>query len=122
MKNIKTMTMNNFKSFLFIIFIFFIGEFNAQKAKTETIVFQTSAQCGMCKERIEDVLNFVPGVQFAELNLKDMSLKIKYRAKKISAEELRICVSEIGYSADDVKANEEAMKKLPLCCQPGGHL
>ena len=98
MKNIKTMTMNNFKSFLFIIFIFFIGEFNAQKAKTETIVFQTSAQCGMCKERIEDVLNFVPGVQFAELNLKDMSLKIKYRAKKISAEELQYMPNKISRS------------------------
>lgn len=116
MKNIIT---TNLKSIFFIAFIFFIGEFNAQKSNT--VVIKTSAQCGMCKDRIEGELNFVSGVQFAELNLDDMSLTIKYRTKKTSAEELRIHVSKIGYSADDVKANEEAMKSLPLCCQPGGH-
>lgn len=113
------MITNKLKPILFIAFLFFIGEFNAQKSKT--VVFQTSAQCGMCKERLEGELNFVSGVQLAELNLEDMSLTIKYRTKKTSAEELRIHVSKIGYSADDVKANEEAMRKLPLCCQPGGH-
>jgi len=113
------MITNKLKPLLFIAFLFFVGEFSAQKS--QTVVFQTSAQCGMCKDRIEGALNFVPGVQFAELNLDDMSLTIKFRTKKTSAEELRIHVSEIGYSADDVKANEAAMKKLPLCCQPGGH-
>jgi mercuric ion binding protein len=122
MKNIKTMTMNNFKSFLFIIFIFFIGEFNAQKAKTETIVFQTSAQCGMCKERIEEVMNFVPGVKYAELNLEDMSLEIQFNTKKTTADALRKHVAAIGYTADDVEPKEEDVKKLPLCCQPGAHL
>ena len=69
-----TMITNNLKPILFIAFLFFIGEFNAQKS--QTVVFQTSAQCGMCKDRIEESLNFVPGVQFAELHLDDMSLTI----------------------------------------------
>ena len=120
MTMMKTITTHYFKSLLFIVFVFFMGNYSAQKS--QTIVIKTSAQCGLCKDRIEEVMNFVPGVQFAELNLEDMSLKIKYRAKKISAEEIKVHISEIGYTADDVKANEEAMKKLPLCCQPGGHL
>ena len=69
------------------IFLLVIGNVGAQK--TQTVVFQTSAQCGMCKDRIEGAMNFVPGVKYAELNMKDMSLSIKYNTKKISAGELK---------------------------------
>ena len=102
------------------IFLLVIGNVSAQKS--QTVVFQTSAQCGMCKDRIEEVMNFVPGVKYAELNLKDMSLSIKYNTKKISAGELKKRVAEIGYTADDVVPKEEDVKKLPLCCQPGAHI
>jgi len=27
----------------------------------------------------------------------------------------------VGYDADDMKADPEAVKLLPKCCQPGGH-
>jgi periplasmic mercuric ion binding protein len=107
-------------SVLFAFFLFLVGGINAQKS--QTVVFQTSAQCGMCKDRIEEVMNFVPGVQYAELNLEDMSLKIKYKTKKTTADELRKHVAAIGYTADDVEPKEEDVKKLPLCCQPGAHL
>lgn len=107
-------------SVLFAFFLFLVGGIHAQKS--QTVVFQTSAQCGMCKDRIEEVMNFVPGVQYAELNLEDMSLKIKYKTKKITADKLRKHVAAIGYTADDVEPKEEDVKKLPLCCQPGGHL
>jgi len=107
-------------SVLFAFFLFLVGGINAQKS--QTVVFKTSAQCGMCKERIEGVMNFVPGVKYAELNLEDMSLKIKYNTKKTSADDLRKRVAAIGYTADDVEPKEEDVKKLPLCCQPGGHL
>ena len=107
-------------SVLFAFFLFLVGGIHAQKS--QTVVFQTSAQCGMCKDRIEEVMNFVPGVQYAELNLEDMSLKIKYKTKKITADKLRKHVAAIGYTADDVEPKEEDVKKLPLCCQPGAHL
>tara|TARA_B100000963_G_C22432793_1_gene582936 strand:- start:169 stop:519 length:351 start_codon:yes stop_codon:yes gene_type:complete len=103
-----------------VIFLLVIGNVNAQK--TQTVVFQTSAQCGMCKDRIEGVMNFIPGVKYAELNMKDMSLSIKYNTKKISVGDLRKRVAEIGYTADDVVPKEEDVKKLPLCCQPGAHI
>ena len=107
---------------LAVTFMFFLilGHVSAQKS--QTIVFQTSAQCGMCKDRIEGVMNFVPGVKYAELNLKDMSLTIKHNTKKISGAELRKRVAEIGYTADDIVPKEEDVKKLPLCCQPGAHI
>jgi len=107
-------------SVLFAFVLFFMGGISAQKS--QTVVFKTSAQCGMCKERIEEVMNFVPGVKYAELNLKDMSLEIKFSTKKITVDELKKRVAAIGYTADDVEPKQEDVKKLPLCCQPGAHL
>ena len=114
------MTKKHINSFLILLFLTFTGVINAQKSKT--VVFQTSAQCGMCKDRIEGVMNFVPGVKYAELNMKDMSLSIKYNSKKVTPADLRKRIADIGYSADAVKPKEEDVKKLPLCCQPGAHI
>ena len=114
------MTKKYINGFIIVFFLLFTGAINAQKS--QTVVFNTSAQCGMCKERIEEVMNFVPGVKYAELNLKDMSLEIQFNTKKTTADDLRKRVAAIGYTADDVEPKEEDVKKLPLCCQPGAHL
>ena len=92
-------------SVLFAFFLFFMGGISAQKS--QTVVFKTSAQCGMCKDRIEEVMNFVPGVKYAELNLKDMSIEIQFNTKKITADDLRKRVAAIGYTADNVEPKEE---------------
>lgn len=91
-----------------------------QGAEKETVVINTNAECGMCKDRIEGELNYVKGIVFAELDVASKKLTVKYNANKITIEDIRQKVSEIGYNADDVKANKEAQGNLPDCCQPGG--
>lgn len=91
---------------------------SAQKA--ETIVIKTSAECGQCKQRIEEKLNYTKGISFAELNYETKELTVKFKEKKIALADIKKIVSDLGYDADEVKANEQAQKKLPLCCQPGG--
>lgn len=91
-----------------------------KKSKIETIVLQTSAECGDCKDRIEEKLNYTKGVKFAELDLETKKVTIKYSPKKISSQQIKEIISSIGYDADDVKADPEKVKKLPACCQPGG--
>jgi len=93
---------------------------NAQKSNT--IMFHTSAQCGMCKDAIEGAMNFERGIQFVELNMENMFLTVKYRTKVHNEASIKKLVAELGYSAGDVKANEKAMNELPKCCQPGAHL
>ena len=89
--------------------------------KIEEAVIQTSAQCGDCKERIESKLNYTKGVVFAELDLESKKVTVRYKTKSISLQEIKQDIASIGYSADDVKAKEEDVLKLPKCCQPGGH-
>ena len=88
--------------------------------KTQTVVIKTSAECGDCKERVESKLNYTKGISFAELNYEKQELTVKFKTDKISLDEIRKIVSELGYDADEVKANTKAQKELPACCQPGG--
>lgn len=108
------------KSILLTLFVIIAGVGFSQSSKVKTVEIQTSAECGACKERIEGKLNYVGGIKFAELDLETKKVTVKFSTSKISLDEIKHIISEIGYDADDVKSNPESVKKLPACCQPGG--
>lgn len=106
------------KTTLFILSLLVCSMSFAQKA--ETVSIKTSAECGMCKERIEGKLNYVKGIKFAELNYETQELTVKFDPRKIDLDAIRKHVSELGYDADEIPANKEEQDKLPACCKPGG--
>ena len=108
------------KATTLFLFLLLTGLTFGQK-KIEEAVIQTSAQCGDCQERIESKLNYTKGVVFAELDLESKKVTVRYKTKSISLQEIKQAIASIGYSADDVKAKEEDVLKLPKCCQPGEH-
>jgi len=91
------------------------------KSKPGIANIQTSAQCGSCKTRIENKLNYTKGVKFAELDLKTKKVLVKFSPNKITLAEVKKVISNLGYSADGLEANKKSMNALPKCCQPGGH-
>lgn len=105
------------KNVLMIAFVF-IGAFAI--GQTEEVKIKTSSECGSCKKRIEEKLNYTKGIQFAELDVPSKELTVKFNSKKITKDEIKEIIAELGYDADDVKANPESVKALPACCQPGG--
>jgi copper chaperone CopZ len=109
------------KTSTLIIFLLFFSELALSQKKFEEVIIQTSAQCGDCKERIESKLNYTKGVIFAELELETKKVTVKYKTKFITLLEIKKAIASIGYSADEIKAKEEDVLKLPKCCQPGGH-
>jgi mercuric ion binding protein len=92
----------------------------AQTSLIKEVKINTSAQCDMCKKRIEDGLFTQKGVINAELNVVTKTVTIKYRGNKITEDDLRTYISSLGYSADEIPANKEAYDKLPGCCQVEG--
>lgn len=84
---------------------------------TETIVINTTAQCDMCRMKIEGKLNESKGVKMATLDIKTKKLTVKYNPEKTTPEDIKKAVAELGYDADDVKGNQEAHKNLPDCCK-----
>jgi periplasmic mercuric ion binding protein len=89
----------------------------AQISKTVTVKIQTSAQCEMCKERIEKALVYENGVKNADLDLETKIVTVIYNPKKTTVENLKQAISYVGYDADDIEANIEAYDALPPCCK-----
>jgi mercuric ion binding protein len=105
---------------LFLMF-FLVGFSYSQKTeKIQTVKIKTSAECGQCKDRIEEKLNYTKGVKFSELNLTVNLLEVKFNSEKISLEQIKNVIVDLGYDADELKANVKAIENLPLCCKPGG--
>jgi copper chaperone CopZ len=100
---------------------------NAQEAKgkkdksVETVTILTTSECEQCKERIEKNMAYEKGVKYVSLDLETKKLTVKFRKDKTDIHKIRKAISDIGYDADDVKANPEAYEKLPACCKVGGH-
>lgn len=108
------------KNIFFIAIAFMVLSFNNQPKAVEEVVLQTSAECGQCKERVEEKLNYTKGIVFADLNFKTQALTVKFKPSKITLEEIKSIVSKMGYDIDNVKADPKAQGELPQCCQPGG--
>ncbi|MDG1842245.1 MAG: heavy metal-associated domain-containing protein [Crocinitomicaceae bacterium] len=115
--------MINKTSFLSLVFLFitFFSFSQKKEAKTQKVVIKTSTQCGMCKEKIEEELNYSKGIIYSELDVPTQMLTVKFKPAKISLQALKQKIAKIGYDADEVKAKEEDIQKLPKCCQPGAH-
>ena len=77
---LKTINMKMIMSLLFVAFATF--SFGQTTKKVQTIKFDTSAECGSCKKRIEDKLNYVSGVKFAELDVPSKVLTVKFKTSK----------------------------------------
>ena len=101
---------------LFIL-LFSLLSFESNAQKNKEVIIQTSAQCEMCKEKLESNLSFEKGIKDVNLDMKTKKILISYNPKKTDLLSLKELISDIGYDADDIKANAVVYKNLPTCCK-----
>ena len=101
--------------------IFLIFTFLTASAQKGEIVVSSTIICEMCKDNIENGLAYIDGIKSARVDVDKKTITVKYKAKKISEEEVKQAISKTGYAADDVPANQEAYDKLHSCCKKAGH-
>jgi cation transport ATPase len=88
----------------------------AQKS-TKEIKISTSAQCGMCKDRIEGAFAYESGVKKSTLDVQTKVLTVVYNPAKTDDKKIRKVLNDLGYDADDTKGDAAAYAKLPACCK-----
>jgi periplasmic mercuric ion binding protein len=96
----------------------------AQNSKngTEEVKIKTSAQCGMCKSKLEKEISYVKGVKKVSLDIESKTITVKYDTKKTDVGKIKDAISKTGYDADELMADEKAYNKLAPCCKKdGGH-
>lgn len=96
----------------------------SQKKKTvETAVIKTIIYCDHCKicescggKILKDLYN-VEGVKTTDVDPKANTIKVVYDTRKITVEQIRTKISQLGFDADEVKADPAAVAKLDDCCK-----
>lgn len=89
--------------------------------KIKEAKIKTTAQCELCKERIEKAVKKLNGIESCDLQVDSKVLTVKYDSEATDIDKIRKAVNKAGYGADDTKADAKAYRKLPKCCQQGGH-
>lgn len=90
---------------------------SAQTANEESIAIATSAKCDMCKDKLEDEMRFVKGINSTSLDVETAVLTVSYNPQKTEVEKIRSAINKIGYDADQSPANPKAKAYLPDCCK-----
>jgi mercuric ion binding protein len=119
---IKISSMKKLTLFMIAFLVISFTGWGQVKKAAQTVTIQTpTVQCEKCKKRIEDDLKRVDGVQKIVVDYKRKTTKVTFLNDRTNIEYIKTAIANIGYDADDIKANPEAYDKLPKTCKkPGG--
>lgn len=109
--------MKKYITYLFTILLMFSCTKSKLSNDVSQMIIKTSAVCEMCVEKIESKVNALNGVKSAKLHLPSKSLSVQFDNKKVKYEEICTAINEIGYDANEFKADEKLVNSLPACCK-----
>ncbi len=107
-----------FKLISFVLFLFlYLTPGMAQEGvkKVVTAEIKVAGVCKMCEARIEKAA-LIKGVKFAEWKKETQMLKVIYKSKQVSEEDIHKAVAKAGHDTQKVKAPDKVYKQLPDCC------
>lgn len=93
-----------------------MGISGPKPVKKTTISFAVEANCGDCKNRIENALD-KKGVYKAIFNLDSKILTVTYDPRKLEEIQLHNMVAMVGHDTEKVKASNVVYESLPDCCK-----
>jgi len=112
---------NSIPVFLLLAGILFVSACKSSEAVSGgtyvSAVITTSAECDMCKAKIEGVIGEMKGVRSAKVDLASKTLSVRYSKDKLSLDEIRKEVTTLGYRADQMAPSATAYQALPACCK-----
>jgi copper chaperone CopZ len=117
-KFVQTIHMKNLLLLLVAVAGFSTSGISQVKKGVQTVSIKTpTVQCESCKTRIEKYMIRETGVQKVNVDYKRKITKVTFVTDRTNVENIKTAIANAGYDADDVTANEETYKKLPLCCK-----
>jgi copper chaperone CopZ len=75
------------------------------------------AQCAECKERIEKFMKSEEGVVKIVVDIRKKITTVTFVPDRTNIENVKTAIANLGFDADDVIAEPEQYKRLPLCCK-----
>ncbi|MCZ4694956.1 efflux RND transporter periplasmic adaptor subunit [Ancylomarina euxinus] len=93
------------------------GETKKMMSGLDEAKFFVNGACEMCKENIEMAAYGVKGVAHAVWDKEAKELTMHYDAKKVNPEKVQKAITEKGYDAGALRADDKVYTELPECCQ-----
>ena len=106
--------------FVGISILFSVLMISCNSASEEIIINTPTIQCGMCQKIIEVGLAKVDGISNPRVDLKTKKTVLLYNPEKTNVKLIEKAVSDLGYQANDLKANSTSYADLPDCSKIGG--
>jgi periplasmic mercuric ion binding protein len=113
------MNTTKLKGLLATVITFFVFAANAQNAATTKenprkmeVTIKTTVECALCKKNLESKLGKFKGVRTVTADFAKKEVQVVYNSKKVTVEEIKKAIADIGYDADEVKANNKMLKIL----------
>ena len=92
---------------------------NAQIKASEkaVIALPTLQPCDKCKDQIEFFMSKTEGVTAVKVDLKRKTATVTWLTDRSNKEYIKTAIANLGFTADDIEAEEYAYKRLPACCK-----
>lgn len=107
---------------IFVLGILFMAtisdsSFAQQKTLQKAIIKTPGVQCDACKTRIENYLVHEYGVSSVKADYRKHTVTVVWYTDRTNIENIKTAIANMGYDADDVTADPDAYKRLPVTCQ-----
>jgi len=114
-KNIATM--KAFILSLLISIVFSSFGFAQQKAAQKAVIQTPGVLCEACKTKIENRLAHEDGISSVKADYRKHTVTVVWLTDRTNIENIKTELANLGFDADDVTAEEGAIKRLPPCCR-----
>jgi len=111
------------KAVLILTLLLLSSKTIAQQKTVQKAIIKTAISCDHCKAcescggLLEKTLLRTTGIRMITLDEKKMTIEVIYNPKKTDLAKIKTAISQLGYDADEVKADPAAYEKLDGCCK-----
>jgi len=109
--------MKSFILGIFAIVAFSAPTFAQQKAVQKAVIQTPGVQDEACKTRIENFLVHEYGGSYVKADFRRHTVTVVWYTDRTNIENIKTALANMGYDADDIKADPEAYKRLPAACR-----
>src|ERR1700712_636624 len=100
-----------------VLLILSVSSFAQQKGVQKAVIKTPGVQCEACKTRIENHLVHEDGVSSVKADYRKHTVAVVWYTDRTNIENIKTALANMGYDADDVTAEPDAYKRLPVTCQ-----
>lgn len=110
--------MQKYTLIFFVLVAFTNPTFAQQKAIQKAVIHTPGVLAESCKVSIENFLVHEYGVSSVRADFRRHTVTVVWYTDRTNIENIKTALANMGYDADDVKAEPDAYKRLPPACKP----